>query len=100
MFIQLGKFSPKHLLLLLFPLFLKLRHFILPIDETKRIFECFNDFLGLTLCGIIHLISKLFTRTKKNKDNNEQKEFELIIKREGQKSQHFLNQPLNSDFVN
>ena len=100
MFIQLGKFSPKHLLLLLFPLFLKLRYFIIPINENKRIFKCFNDFLGLTLCGIIHLISKLFTRTKKNKDNCEQKEFELILQREGQKSQHFINQPLNSDFVN
>ena len=101
MFIQLGKFSPKHLLLLLFPLFLKLRYLIIKENKNiKRIFKCFNDFLGLTLCGIIYLISKLITRTKKYKDENEQEEIELIIKREGRESQHFKNGPLDPNFVN
>ena len=68
MFIQLGLFEYKHLFLLLFPIFRKIRNFIGPIIENKNpYYKSFNEFLSLTCCGFIHLIIK-YTIKPENKN--------------------------------
>ena len=68
MIIQLGLFEYKHLFLLLFPIFRKIRNFIGPIIENKNpYYKSFNEFLSLTCCGFIHLIIK-YTIKPENKN--------------------------------
>ena len=66
MFIQLGEIKIKLLIPILFPFFLKLRR----LSRRKNNIDSaalkgFNDFLGMTSCGIFYLIIKLNTKSIK-----------------------------------
>ena len=109
MFIQFGEFSLKHLLLLIFPIFLKIRYLLIPIEDTsnKQIFKCFNDYLSLTLCGLIHLISKFLSKSdktkKESKTNMELKNTSNINELYNfNKNSNYnkINAPLSIQFIN
>ena len=67
MLIHFEEFSLKYLLLLIFPIFLKIRYLLMPIKDNNnnQIFKCFNDYFGLTPCGLILLISKFLSKSNK-----------------------------------
>ena len=68
MLIHFGILNYKHLIILLFPIFLQTQKFIISRKKNNNpFFRGFNDFLSLTLCGLIYLIAKLITKTKKEK---------------------------------
>ena len=84
MLIHFGILNYKHLIILLFPIFLQSQKYIITEEENNNpFFRGFFDFLSLTLCGLIYLISKLITTTKKEKiKKKEEKEKIKQIKKE------------------
>ena len=72
MFIKFGSLHKKLLIPIIFPIFLKIRKFI---RHKKKInsyaYKGFNDFLSLTMFGILFLIMKF--KSKSSKDNNKSK---------------------------
>ena len=84
MWIHFGILNYKHLIFLLFPIFLQTQKFIISRKKNNNpFFRGFNDFLSFTLCGLIHLISKLITKTTKEKiKEKEEKEKQKQIKLE------------------
>ena len=68
MFIEFGHLEIKLLIPILFPIFLKLRRLNREINEIKSYaFQGFNDFLSLTICGLLYLISKFISKSEKGK---------------------------------
>ena len=68
MLIHFGILNYKHLIFLLFPIFLQSQKYIITKKENNNpFFRGFFDFLSFTLCGLIYLISKLITTTKNKK---------------------------------
>ena len=84
MWIHFGILNYKHLIFLLFPIFLQAQKYIITEKKNNNpFFRGFNDFLSFTLCGLIHLISKLITKTTKEKiKEKEEKEKQKQIKLE------------------
>ena len=89
MIIQFGKLSYMHLIIIFLPIFREIPHYILEKrDKYNAFFLAFNDFLGLTCCGIIHLIVIKIGMRKINKKgkNKKQKKVELdLVKKDEDK---------------
>ena len=67
MFIELGILNFKVLIIFLTPIALQTQRFIETDFENYIGLRGFNDFLSFTLCGIIYLLAKYFTKTEKQK---------------------------------
>ena len=92
MIIHFGKLTWKHLLIIIFPIFLKLRYLVNYGDGYKRNFKSFNDFLSLTFCGIIHLISQYIVKASESKKtDNKKNKIELRENKKDSKNKHHEN---------
>lgn len=74
MLIEFGELKKRLLIPILFPFFLKLRKLNRKVNSIKSsAFRGFNDFLSLTICGILYLILKLNLKSEKDNLKNDNK---------------------------
>ena len=79
MFIQFGYLQIKLLIPILFPVFLKVRRLIRRnYNINSAAFKGFNDFLSLTVCGILFLIQKKNTQSEKIQQKQEGAELKSL----------------------
>jgi hypothetical protein len=79
MIIQFGNLEIKLLIVLIFPFFKKLRRLIRRNYKIKgALCKGFNDFAGLTLCGIFFLIIKIRSKSNKNIENTKKTQLKTI----------------------